>query len=558
MTKLKDNMVKLKVLKEMYGVHSPSKFEEGMNKIVIRELDKMGIPYFTFGNTIFNFIPDTPMVSAHLDQVGTVPTSVILTDKKKGTITGDYNIGADDKNGCWIVLNLLKKFPNISFIFSEMEECGGGIKELLKTYKDELEKIKYGLIFDRRGNSDIICHHNDYGVKKLDDDLCTVGADFGYKSSWGVWSDADEISRYMSCANLSCGYYRAHTNNEFTVIKELYNSYNFGIAILGNLKDNYDKPELKTYDWHWRKSSFTNHDYYNNVNNNREDMYSDYYSSYNAKDDFCKVKYCKNCLKRLNNQEIWGGVCITCDTNVTRHFMFHCNVCTEEFIDDEVDLDMLACPICGMQLEQFDDQVYNDPDDDDSIILVCEECGEPLREEDMFNDGGDNLEYHCYFCYSLVLVEDENGEHYNTDGKKIGDYKQNAIHKKNVKKDYNSKKRTVDICNGECPMCKNEITYKDIYIIATTNYIIDCCNHCDATLHSKPSLSHSEIDTSSIIEIHDGKCPDCSYDLLQGGVFTYTQKDATDYLCGNCYELLGTKHTSIDSFIDDEKELKKG
>jgi len=157
---------------------------------------------------IYNIIPNTPLLCAHQDQVGDTPIDkvVYIKDRKKGLIiSGNGNIGADDKNGIFILLKLLTEFPNISFIFSTGEEARGDIESLLIQHSEELEDIKYGILFDRRNGSDIIGVMNNYCTQEMDDDLSLLGKKFGYESATGIFSDADALSDYISCVNLSCG-----------------------------------------------------------------------------------------------------------------------------------------------------------------------------------------------------------------------------------------------------------------------------------------------------------------------------------------------------------------
>jgi len=251
----------MKLLKKLYRTHSPSGGERKLSRIVQKELKKIGIrDYHKCGNQIYRVNPDTPLLCAHLDHVGMLPTRHIVIDNKKGTITGNRNIGADDKNGVWIVLRLLRLFPNISFIFSTNEELMciasiNGYKNIEDILTTELMKdIRYGLVFDRRGKDDIIGGYNEYASDRFLDDVSKIGEEFGYSSGIGTFSDCDLLSDYISCVNISCGYYNAHTDKEYTIIKEIYNALEFGKEILANLIDKYEKPEK--WNWEYERDGF--------------------------------------------------------------------------------------------------------------------------------------------------------------------------------------------------------------------------------------------------------------------------------------------------------------
>jgi di/tripeptidase len=206
----------MKLLEQLYFIHSPSKGEKAMSKFIRKYLQKIGITDFeVLGNQIYRVKSNTILLAAHMDQVQTEQCEKLFI-RNKNEVHGDKGIGADDKNGIWIILNLLKKFKDISFIFSDQEECGGNIKTVFQKIDKEdskkLATIKYSLVFDRRSGSDIIGKLNSYCESDLLNAVETLGKEFGYKTTQGMWSDCDQISLYVPCVNLSCGYYDPHTN----------------------------------------------------------------------------------------------------------------------------------------------------------------------------------------------------------------------------------------------------------------------------------------------------------------------------------------------------------
>ena len=204
------------VLTKMYTIHSPSGWEGKLGLYIQELLDSIGVKY-TVGNKgeIYNIKAGLPLLCAHTDQV----------QRTKCTHTVQYNnyiygmcghkqagLGADDKNGVWIVLNLVKKFGDkVSFLFSTMEEVGGMTDKFMEDLgKETTESIPYALIFDRKGAGDIIGMHNEYCMIDLWEDVAICGSVFGYSHARGVWSDCDHISNHVPCVNLSCGYWRVH------------------------------------------------------------------------------------------------------------------------------------------------------------------------------------------------------------------------------------------------------------------------------------------------------------------------------------------------------------
>lgn len=237
----------MKLLKKLYLTHSPSRQEEKMSNLVKEELTKMGIKDFQTDKfyQIHKLIPDTPLLCAHMDQIPfAIPaTKVFLSD---GIFYGDGNLGADDKNGVWILLKLLKEMKDkVSFIFSSQEEVGCKVDEILSGNESVIKTIKYGLVFDRRGHTDIIGSSNGYCIKEFEEDLKPLMNKYGYASTFGAFSDCNKLSKEISCINISCGYYEAHSSREFTIIVDLIKALRFGKDILNTVSKKYDKSDKK-------------------------------------------------------------------------------------------------------------------------------------------------------------------------------------------------------------------------------------------------------------------------------------------------------------------------
>ena len=294
----------LKELVEMYMIFSPSEYEQELSLYVQDKLTKAGVEFKLHGDQVYSLKEGKPLLSAHMDQVSIKPLTKVKV--QKGKIKGDGNLGADDKNGVWILLQMIRKFPEeVSFIFSTGEETivQNDIKDLLRDEKELIKTVPYGLVFDRRGKGDIIGEVNNYCVKEFEDDIAIVGEQFGYKPAVGVFSDADEISKYISCVNISCGYYRAHTENEYTVIKELKNALKFGFAIIKNIKQAYTKPD-KLSSWY----------------SDRHDTKGAAWGGYIEKYDIWKCKNCNDIYIEdyLRTIDINSNyICSFCNTKLT-------------------------------------------------------------------------------------------------------------------------------------------------------------------------------------------------------------------------------------------------
>jgi tripeptide aminopeptidase len=131
-----------------------------------------------------------------------------------GVIKGTHNMGADDKVGIFIALELYKTFGNkISLLFTIQEETGGWGSESFD--KSLIKDNTYCVVPDRYGTSDIIGYNNDYCTKEFEDIVAYHLNIFGFYPATGVRCDADKLQSSINCINISCGYYQHHTDQEY-------------------------------------------------------------------------------------------------------------------------------------------------------------------------------------------------------------------------------------------------------------------------------------------------------------------------------------------------------
>jgi tripeptide aminopeptidase len=251
------------LLLDIFKIPAPSNKEEKMGEFIEKYLKTHNVPFLKdeMGN-IFNIAnDDRPMLSAHMDTVQT-PTDASLAKfiKIRGDVLSGYGvIGGDDKCGIFIILNLLKDYKDLNFLFSVGEESGGkGVKHFTK-FHPKLDRVLYCLVLDRRGNGDVICASNFYGTSEFEKELLRVGEQFKYKRSTGTFSDADFLSSCVSCANLSVGYYNPHSRTEFVKLSDLEKSETFVRTIVNTVKERFSKPE---FTYNYRKHSSWDYESY--------------------------------------------------------------------------------------------------------------------------------------------------------------------------------------------------------------------------------------------------------------------------------------------------------
>ena len=351
----------MKLLTTLYRLYSPTFGEKEMSRFVQDRLTKIGVEFKTNKNQIYNLKKDTPMISCHMDQVGWKPLKKLTIKNDK--ITGDRQIGADDKNGIWICLRLLEHFGNnISFIFSTGEEAGCEIDDVLEEHDEEiLDNIKYALVFDRMGNRDVIGPSNNYCMPDLHNEILCLGAKDGWHKADGVWSDADIIAYYdIPCVNLSVGYYRAHSDWEYTKLKELAESLAFGKKILTEITDTYDRTDYFTKNG-------------NGATGWAPINYGVTYGAYTEDEEF-QDEY----------REEWPFYCSSCD--MTLDF--------DEVEDDD------TCILCGCVCDDIQEYDWDDlPDEAEWMELwycpVC--CGYVPSDSGVCPDCGGNAMKECKY-----------------------------------------------------------------------------------------------------------------------------------------------------------------
>ena len=222
-----------------------------------------------------------PCVVAHLDQVQNVHSSDFAVIESGGVLFGysaankrQEGLGADDKNGIFIALKCLQRYDDIKVALFRGEEVGTVGSSECKL--DFFENCRYLTQCDRRGASDMIT--NISGGQICSDEFIknVNAANFGYTPASGMLTDVATLSDRgvnLSCINLSCGYYKPHTDEECTVIADLINCYNFVCWIIENLQSVYPytpevaKIDTYNYSYDWRGNYFDWYDsYYHNDN----------------------------------------------------------------------------------------------------------------------------------------------------------------------------------------------------------------------------------------------------------------------------------------------------
>ena len=226
------------LLKQLLEIHSPSEKEDAMRNFIIEFCAALGLEPVTdpFGNVFVTAgtAESYPCIAAHMDEVHTHRSCDWALRYQDDTLAAfssngcPCGIGADDKNGIWVALKMLRKgFPmKAAFFVGEEIGCIGSSDADLEFFKD----CRFIVECDRRNAHDFI--HNANGVALCSDEFMADAnlEKFGYVPCGGFSTDVYKLTLRgvgISCCNLSCGYYNPHRPDEYTVFSELKNCLRF-------------------------------------------------------------------------------------------------------------------------------------------------------------------------------------------------------------------------------------------------------------------------------------------------------------------------------------------
>ena len=184
-----------------------------------------------------------PGVTAHLDEVHAPTERDIVVDCDMiYAVDGcgeRVGIGADDKNGLWIINRLLHAKPVLKVALfvqeerdGEMAGCRGSRACSLNFFND----VRYLLAVDRKGDCEVVTVGKG-DVRLCDDSMFPVAVlqKYGYGCVPGGRTDVvalKERGLETPCCNIACGYYNAHKSDEYTIFTHLEKALAFVCELL--------------------------------------------------------------------------------------------------------------------------------------------------------------------------------------------------------------------------------------------------------------------------------------------------------------------------------------
>jgi len=134
---------------------------------------------------------------------------------------GETNLGADDKAGTTIMMNMIsEKVPGLYYFFMGEESGCVGSSNLSRVFESKGHPTMNKCIsFDRRGYDSIITEQT--SVCASDDFAKELAKRYNEYGFWfkpdptGVYTDSAEFTDIIpECSNISCGYFSEHTKSE--------------------------------------------------------------------------------------------------------------------------------------------------------------------------------------------------------------------------------------------------------------------------------------------------------------------------------------------------------
>jgi len=195
--------------------------EEQLRDTITATLAYLKIPYLKTEHYIVTLLPGVrPLICTHTDTASTHPTQIkeleisrnyIILDPKKSEARC---LGADDRAGVWIALEMLKQGTKTDFnyAFFTGEERGAigstefGIKEDLTLYSAFIGLDRAS----RKGVQNVATYGYD------NEELTTIFTDQGYEEQQGSFTDCSVLAGESgyACVNLSIGYEHEHSPYE--------------------------------------------------------------------------------------------------------------------------------------------------------------------------------------------------------------------------------------------------------------------------------------------------------------------------------------------------------
>lgn len=161
-------------------------------------------------------------VIAHLDTVFSYPSTEIFYDRLKNVMWSPDGLGADDRAGVFMIVQLLRQGLRPHIILTTEEESGGkGARALIRDFPDNpFKDLKYLIQLDRRGSNDCVFY------SCANEPFVEYVSKFGFVENYGTFTDISTICPAWKVAgtNLSVGYVDEHSISEILRVNWFYST----------------------------------------------------------------------------------------------------------------------------------------------------------------------------------------------------------------------------------------------------------------------------------------------------------------------------------------------
>ena len=275
-------------------------------------------------------VGDIPIaLVAHMDTVFFQSMTHMYYDQRKGVLWSPEGLGADDRAGIYMILQIIQSGLRPSIILTTDEERGGvGAQKLAKS-ECPIPFLKYMIQLDRHGANDCVfydCYNTDF-IDYIES--------FGFAEAIGSFSDISFLMpAWKICGvNLSVGYYDEHTTSETLNVNLMYRTLSI---VKKMLEDTNNIPQFE----------------YKEANSKLSDYYK-IMSEYEAEYDLGTP--CECCGKHFFDFEL-----IPVKSKHKKKMVFYCPDCAVDKVD--------WCDECG--------HAYELKEEDGP--LICPDCMEVL------------------------------------------------------------------------------------------------------------------------------------------------------------------------------------
>jgi putative aminopeptidase FrvX len=205
------------------------------------------------------------MLCVHTDTVFPhIPESFSMKKGRLSCKNKGIGLGADDRNGCFLLHQVMLNRPK-DFIFAvfELEELGCiGSRSFNMFQVQDMVSVLIGL--DRKGSNELALYgFESEELLKLLDTFPNYHTDFGSITDCAVLAEESNIC----CFNLSVGYYKQHTEREFTIVRDVERAEKF----LLNLPEEF-----------WNKHFITDFVFFDDTMSELDRYYDPYLKKINA------------------------------------------------------------------------------------------------------------------------------------------------------------------------------------------------------------------------------------------------------------------------------------